>query len=140
MLEGPGYIGLNQRKPIYFTLRRAYVPSDTPRAFFFSMTGEREFLKGGINSTGMPDFIYEVWEVPDFFHYEPVFVPSYTRFCPKGAAAFSIKSLLRISPHVQTSMPDFVYRPTYVWSSYTAEYGSTGSSCESCSWSAEQGK
>ena len=28
----------------------------------------------------------------------------------------------------------------YVWSSHIAEYGSTGESCESCSWSAKQGK
>ena len=28
----------------------------------------------------------------------------------------------------------------YVWSSYIAEYGSTGQGCQSCSWSAEQGK
>ena len=28
----------------------------------------------------------------------------------------------------------------YVWSSHIAEYGSTGQGCQSCSWSAEQGK
>ena len=28
----------------------------------------------------------------------------------------------------------------YVWSSHTAEYGSTREGCQSCSWSAEQGK
>ena len=28
----------------------------------------------------------------------------------------------------------------YVWSSHVAEYGSTGKGCQSCSWSAEQGK
>ena len=28
----------------------------------------------------------------------------------------------------------------YVWSSHIAEYGSTGYGCQSCSWSAEQGK
>ena len=28
----------------------------------------------------------------------------------------------------------------YVWPSHTAEYGPTGQGCQSCSWSAEQGK
>ena len=28
----------------------------------------------------------------------------------------------------------------YVWSSHIAEYGSAGQSCQSCSWSAEQGE
>ena len=31
-------------------------------------------------------------------------------------------------------------RSMYVWSSHIAEYGSTGQGCQSCSWSAEQGK
>ena len=31
-------------------------------------------------------------------------------------------------------------RPMYVWSSHRAEYISTGKGCQSCSWSAEQGK
>ena len=35
---------------------------------------------------------------------------------------------------------DLVYVCMYVWSSHIAEYGSTGKGCQSCSWSAEQGK
>ena len=33
-----------------------------------------------------------------------------------------------------------MYVCIYVWSSHIAEYGSTGQGCQSCSWSAEQGK
>ena len=33
-----------------------------------------------------------------------------------------------------------MYVCMYVWSSHIAEYGSTGQGCQSCSWSAEQGK
>ena len=33
-----------------------------------------------------------------------------------------------------------MYVCMYVWSSHVAEYGSTGQGCQSCSWSAEQGK
>ena len=34
----------------------------------------------------------------------------------------------------------YMYVCMYVWSSHIAEYGSTGYGCQSCSWSAEQGK
>ena len=34
----------------------------------------------------------------------------------------------------------YMYVCMYVWSSHIAEYGSTGQGCQSCSWSAEQGK
>ena len=33
-----------------------------------------------------------------------------------------------------------MYACIYIWSSHIAEYGSTGKGCQSCSWSAEQGK
>ena len=33
-----------------------------------------------------------------------------------------------------------MYVCMYVWSSHIVEYGSTGQGCQSCSWSAEQGK
>ena len=46
---------------------------------------------------------------------------------------------LFLSSRLRTGLAT-TYITGYVWSSHTAEYGSTGYGCQSCLWSAEQGK
>ena len=48
--------------------------------------------------------------------------------------------IIYLGPLAVNARYSLLYVCMYVWSSHIAEYGSTGQGCQSCSWSAEQGK